>query len=131
VSKWLSGIWRHNPELATFVPVNPTHYIREQDAVRAMAQSEIAQLKFLLACAPMIEIPADDFSTKEFPMRVTTPFAYIHPKTMARMTFQPVLRHCIMFPRTQTKWVLTSLMPEGRVICSPLPIPGLEKILAE
>jgi hypothetical protein len=63
------------------------------------------------------------------------PFAYIHPITFAgilffmRYTSGPELSVTI-FPGSPTKWVVTSLMPTGRVIYSPLQIPGIEKILA-
>jgi hypothetical protein len=97
----------------------------------AASRAEIAQLKFLLASAPMIDAPSDLIRLQ----CLRVPFAYVHPKTMAGMlpkmysTRSP--RGFMIFPGSPTKWVLVSLMPEGRVIFSPLPIPGLEKILAQ
>jgi len=99
--------------------------------VASAHESTIKQLKFLLASAPMIDVPADPRAAREWTKRVSTPFAYIHPKTMAKITFEPVKGSFMIFPGSPTKWVLTSLMPERRVIFSPLAIPGLEKILAE
>jgi hypothetical protein len=97
----------------------------------AAAHAEIKQLKFLLASAPMIDAPTlldarDRFKTLQ------SRFAYIHPKTMARYDFlwnKPV-NGVVMCPGSPTKWVVLSAMPQGRVIYSPLPIPGIEKILA-
>ena len=82
--------------------------------------SEKDQLKFLLSQAPMIDWQPD------FPRRSVTPYAYVHPKTIAsaaRFVSGPFL----MFPPSPTKWLLTSLMPEGRVIFSPNVFPGLDK----
>lgn len=90
------------------------------------AHAEISQLKFLLASAPMMDAPDGDFDMS----RINVPFVYIHPKTLAKLETT-----CGKLPvrvrGAKTKWVPISLMPEGRVIYSPLPIPGLEKILAE
>lgn len=95
----------------------------------AAAHAEIKQLKFLLASAPMIDVPTHD--SMEFLRRAGARFGYIHPKTMAKISFQPVLHYTIMFPGSKTLWVLTSLMPEGRVLFSSIALPGIEKILAK
>jgi hypothetical protein len=106
----------------------PSRWISTDPAMAA----EIRQLKFLLASAPMIDVPPNTLEARTFTQRVvSTPFAYIHPKTMAKLTFEPLRRSFIVFPGSKTKWVLTSLMPEGRVLFSPVPMPGIEKILAQ
>lgn len=107
--------------LQSFSSLNP---------VGSAYEATIKQLKFLLACAPMIDVPVDTFQARQWVRRASGPFAYIHPKTMAKITFEPVKGSFMVFPGSPTKWVLTSLMPERRVIFSPLAIPGLEKILA-
>lgn len=91
-------------------------------------KAQITQLKFLLASAPMIDAPADRFTLAA----CRSPFAYIHPKTFAK-ALPPgmhVNRAFFIFPGSCTKWVLMSTMPEGRVIYSPLPIPGIERLLS-
>lgn len=93
-------------------------------------QSAVKQLKFLLASAPMIDAPTE----KAWLQASQSPFAYVHPKTFATMLdvmhVQCRPRFFVVFPGSPTKWVLTSLMPEGRVLYSPLAVPGIEKILA-
>jgi len=95
------------------------------------AHVEINQLKFLLASAPMTDAPTD----RERLTATRSSFAYINPKTMADLLTKLFLRRepreFMVFPGSPTKWVLLSTMPEGRVIYSPLPIPGIEKILAK
>lgn len=77
---------------------------------------ENEQRKWLLSIAPMIEVPAGE---REFVCRGRSPFGYIHPKTFAKQN--PAGK------KTFTKWIVTSLMPEDRVIFSPFPLPGTEK----
>lgn len=97
-----------------------------------MEQSEIKQLKFLLSQSPMIDFQPD-------PERFTTSrtlYAYVHPITLAKASSSASCavghgRGYIRFPGSPTKWILTSLMPQNRVIYSPNPIPGIEKILAK
>ena len=99
--------------------------------VGSALEPQISQLKFLLASAPMIDAP-NKSEARERLQASRSPFAYIHPKTMAGLSLSAhPIRGFMVFPGSPTKWVLTSLMPEGRVIYSPLPIPGLEKILAQ
>ena len=94
--------------------------------VGSALEAQISQLKFLLANAPMMDAPGGDFDMS----RINIPFVYIHPKTLAKLQTT-----CGKLPvRVQgakSKWVPTSLMPEGRVIYSIRPMPGIEKILAE
>jgi hypothetical protein len=102
--------------------------------VGSALEAQISQLKFLLASAPMIDVPTG-YDTAQRLQKLVSPFAYIHPKTMATMlvdarSTRPI-RSFMVFTGSPTKWVLLSTMPVGRVIFSPLPVPGLEKILAE
>lgn len=96
----------------------------------SFAKAEAAQLKFLLSQAPMIDAPTDRFSAG----RVVTQFAYIHPKTLAKISGgQCTVLHSnpyVLLPPSRTRWVSTSLMPEDRVIYTPNPLPGLTKLLA-
>lgn len=114
------------PERPLFVPSGSLHPV--SDALAA-AHSDIAQLKFLLASAPLIGAP-NKYDLGWF-RRVITPFGYMHPKTMAQYQYigDKVPNGVVTMPESNTRWVLTSLMPENRVILSPFPIPGLEKIM--
>jgi hypothetical protein len=96
----------------------------------AAQAAEIRQLKFLLASAPMIDAPILQFA-HVVATTSKSPFAYINPKTMAKLFPSASSRFFYVFPGSPTKWVLLSTMPEGRVIYSLFPIPGLEKILAQ
>jgi hypothetical protein len=100
--------------------------------VGAALEAQIKQLKFLLAIAPMIDAPTK-YDARMWFARAQAPFGYIHPKTMAHYAhpMDKTPHGMALVPGSPTKWVLTSLMPEGRVILSPLPAPGLEKILAQ
>jgi len=122
VSGWKS-------ERPLFVPSGSLSPV--SDALAA-AHAEITQLKFLLASAPMIDAPKPLDAAGWFRRSVTS-FGYIHPRTMAqyRSSTGSILHGFMILPGSPTKWILTSLMPEGRVIFSPLAIPGLEKILAD
>jgi hypothetical protein len=96
----------------------------------SFVNAEAAQLRFLLSQAPMIDAPTDRFNAG----RAVTNFAYIHPKTLAKVAGGDcTIRHStpyVILPPSSTKWVSTSLMPEGRVIYTPNSLPGLTKILA-
>ena len=96
----------------------------------AAAHSDIIQLKFLLASAPMMDAPSKYEGPSWF-KRAITPFGYMHPKTMAQYQWigDKVPNGVVTMPGSNTRWVLTSLMPENRVILSPFQIPGLEKIM--
>lgn len=88
------------------------------------ACAAISQLKFLLSQAPMHMAPEDRFRATQ----ATAKFAYIHPKTFVQYQERPVTAYGKVVG-SPTKWVMTSLMPEGQVIYSPNPIPGIEKLL--
>lgn len=93
----------------------------------------VKQLRFLLSQAPMLDAPLDAFSAG----RAVTKFAYIHPKTFSKFYFVPI----VLFPKTRafpayvlvppspTRWVVTTLMPEGRVLYTPNALPGIEKLI--
>lgn len=106
---------------------NVNQYLRD---MLAHANVEIAQLKFLLASAPMIDMfaPSDSDSKRRL-SKCVSPFAYIHPKTLAPFTWGMPPKRVYVFPGSKTVWVPMSTMPEGRVIFSPIPVPGIEKIL--
>jgi hypothetical protein len=96
----------------------------------ATLQAEIDQLKFLLASAPMTVAPVvSDPGSRTRLMGARTKFAYIHPKTISGFTWGMPPKRAIKFPGSPTLWLLTSLMPEGRIIFSDLPIPGFEKLV--
>lgn len=88
----------------------------------------VKQLQFLLEQAPMIEAPTTLHRLQE--MRYNN-FAYIHPFTLAKASngkAEPKGHICVFTP-SPTKWVVTSIMPKDRVIFTPNPIPGIEKLL--
>jgi len=93
-------------------------------------KAENSQLKFLLSQALMIDAPTDRFNAS----LATTRFAYIHPKTLAKASGGDcIIKHTtpyVLLSPSPTRWVSTSLMPEGRVIYTPNPLPGLLKLLA-
>lgn len=124
--------------------LEPTYFVMHPDNTYSAAKpqprvrvqpysfdnSTIAVLQFLLSQAPMIDAPRDKWNAA----RATTRFAYIHPKTLAAIASgECTIRHgkpYVVLSPSQTRWVSTSLIPEGRVIYSPNPVPGLEKLLA-
>jgi hypothetical protein len=117
---------------ANVVIAGPARAFSSLSPVSSALEDTIKQLKFLLASAPMINVPESPTEAREWVRRAGTAFAYIHPATMAKITFESLSHKSFMvFGKGPTKWVLTSLMPKERVIFSPLAIPGLEKILAE
>lgn len=84
--------------------------------------SERAMLKFLLGNAPMIDAIDPTLLT-----RGATAFAYINPKTFAKLSRGKIATGDYRFPPPPTRWLCTSLMPEDRVIFSPTALPGTEK----
>lgn len=128
----------------SFVPpyATPTYYVRHPNNTYSVAvpqpgscavhdaenESQIAQLKFLLNAAPMMDAPEHLRAAASM-----TKFAYINPRTFAsKYLANPslsVVKGYGCLSGSPTKWVLLSTMPEGRVIFSPSPIPGIEKIL--
>lgn len=93
----------------------------DANMLRAATEAENKQLKFLLSCAPIIDMNPDCVR------RSTTPYAYIHPKTLAKLRCGQVRANFVKFPGSPTVWILTSLMPEDRVIFSQSTLPGLEQ----
>ena len=106
---------------------NVNQYLRD---MLVEANAQIAQLKFLLASAPMIDMfsPSDSDSKRRL-SKTVSPFAYIHPKTLAPFTWGMPPKRVYVFPGSKTVWVPMSTMPEGRVIFSPIPVPGIDKLL--
>lgn len=106
---------------------NINQYLRDS---LALATVQISQLKFLLASAPMIDMfSVTDFNARTRLRTMTSPFAYIHPKTLAPFTVGMPPKRVYAFSGSRTVWVPMSTMPEGRVIFSPLAVPGIEKLL--
>jgi hypothetical protein len=90
----------------------------------------IKQLSFLLEQAPMMDVAQFSDFTRLQDSRA--PYAYIHPSTFAQITNGrvPVKGAVTVIPRSPTRWVVTSLMPVGRVIFTPNAMPFIEKIVA-
>ena len=88
------------------------------------------QLKFLLSQAPMVDFVPQLERVKASRAK----YAYVHPKTIACMSrYATQANLCtpfVLFAGSPTKWIVTSLMPEDRVIYTPNPMPGYEKRLA-
>lgn len=92
---------------------------------------QIDQLQFLLAQAPMLDAPLPGGPNARNRLAASsTAFASIHPKTLAPFVIDRPPNNVYRFSGSFTVYVLSSLMPEGRVLYSPLQIPGLEKTLA-
>lgn len=88
------------------------------------------QLRFLLSQAPMLDAPTDLGAAAHS----VTKFAYVHPKTFATFTkgaYSPKSSApYVQIRPSPTKWIITTLMPEGVVIYTSNPLPGIEKLLA-
>ena len=93
---------------------------------------QINDQRFLLNEAPMQNTPEDILRAS----CAVTSFAYAHPSTAVRMGLVPSgssmknpdtpwVLPVVLIP-SRTRWVFTSLMPEGRVIFTPNRMPGLE-----
>lgn len=91
----------------------------------AEANVTIAQLSFLLSAAPMIDMFPYDWTGQTRMATVQSPFAYVHPKTLAPFVQGNPPSRWYSFPGSRTKWIPMSSMPEGRVIFSPSSIPGV------
>lgn len=135
----LSKLFRSNPEPVAVdaqPPITATEAVANENVnqylrdMMARANVEISQLKFLLASAPMIDMfsPSDSDSKRRL-SKLVSPFAYIHPKTLAPFTWGMPPKRVYVFPGSKTVWIPMSTMPEGRVIFSPIPVPGIEKLL--
>ena len=97
---------------------------RWKTEIRALANENV-QLKFLLAQAPMLDAPvATDPTGRQRLAASRSQFAYIHPKTLAPFTWGLPPKTVYCFGVSPTKYVLLSLIPEGRVLYSPFQLPG-------
>lgn len=132
------------PNGAYFIPGTrlPVYFVMHSDHTYSVANPQphrpdpnnskatLDTLKFLLSQAPMIDAPTDRFNAA----RAVTKYAYIHPTTLAKLaTYTCTIKHgqpWITLAPSPTRWISTTLMPEGRVIYTPNAIPGLEKLLA-
>ena len=117
---------RHPDNTFSIAKPQPSLYPKTNPVHRVIAQ----QISFLLSQAPMLDAP----DGLERAAHSVTKFAYVHPRTFAKFTrgaYSPLTSAPYVRIRPSgTKWVLTTMMPEDRVIYTPNPIPGLEKILA-
>ena len=99
-----------------------------KESVDPVTKSKLAHLKFLLSQAPLIQGPTADHIRSS-----RSPFAYVHPKTLAAASAGAcTIKHgapFVQFPGSPTRWVSTTLMPEGNVIYTPNALPGLGNIL--
>jgi len=118
------------------MPVPVPLYAHNEDVILRMKadlrrlEAENIQLRFLLNQAPMLNAPENI----ERAAHAVTKFAYAQPATFRNIigwdpvTFlhegrsSPPLR----IAPSPTEWILTNLVPLGRVIYSPNLIPGLE-----
>jgi hypothetical protein len=108
---------------------HPTHV--STNALVATMEGTIRQLRFLLDQAPMIDAPTGEDGECRARLRASSSnFAYVHPKTLSRWVETPATT-VLKFPGSKTKYVLTSLMPEGRIIYSQTALPGIEKLLEQ
>ena len=126
-------------------PLQPLYFVRREDMTFAVADPQPSlfpkpdwmarivakQISFLLSQAPMMDAP----DGLERAAHSVTKFAYVNPKTFAKFTrgaYSPkTSAPFVRIKPSPTKWVLTTMMPEDRVIYTPNPIPGLEKLLAD
>lgn len=109
--------------------------VTNQDQIEDLKQklsvekAKTAQLHFLLYQAPTMDIPDRSRACKS-----VTRFAYINPRTFALLSSRPGLlaaeRTIQSLEPSPTKWLLTDLMPEGRVIFSPDCIPDWRPLCA-
>ena len=117
---------RHTNDSFSVAKPQPSLYPKIDPMPRVVAKT----VSFLLSQAPMMDAP----DSLERAAHSVTRFAYVHPKTFAKFTrgaYSPKTgAPYVQIRPSPTKWVLTTLMPEDRVIYTPNPIPGLEKILA-
>jgi hypothetical protein len=80
----------------------------------------VAGLRFLLEQAPMLNAPTDLMGAAH----AVTPFAYIHPDTFGMMLRMHVVdKPSYRIAPSPTAWIMTTLMPRGRVIYTPNKMP--------
>lgn len=132
----LSQLFRKTPKAIekpapTFTDIqqhmNVNQYLRDS---LAEANVTISQMGFLLASAPMIDMFPHTWDGVAQMEKSQSPYAYINPKTLAPFVPNTITKDRFhVFMGSPTKWIPMSSMPEGRVIFSPLQVPGLEKSL--
>ena len=86
------------------------------------------KLQFLLEQAPMMDINPNGYEMRSRLRASTIAFAYVNAKTMVSLidVGKPAPPY-IKIPGSPTKWILTPLIPEGKVIFSPNRMPGLDE----
>jgi hypothetical protein len=90
----------------------------------------IEQLRFLLEQAPMLDTAQFTDFTRMQASRAA--YAYLHPITFASISNGrvPVTSGFTLIPHSPTHWVVTTLMPVGRVIFTPNAMPFIGKVTA-
>ena len=113
----------------------------EHQALCAQAERNITnrwrdwayQFEFLLSQAPMIDAPTDKARLEAS----RTAYAYISPETFRSFAKFSSEAQCAIShgrswftaPSSPTRYVITKLMPDSRIIYSSNPIPVIEKFL--
>jgi hypothetical protein len=97
---------------------------QEMGRILDFVRQDKEKAAFLLENGALVDAPSELYRA----MHAITPYAYIHPKTLAKLvggcTTYPTHPWIFLSP-SPTRWVSTDLMPEGRVIYSPNAMPGL------
>lgn len=101
---------------------NVNQYLRD---MLVQANAEIAQLKFLLESAPMI-----DMLTQDRLAACRAKYAFAHPKSIAPFTWGVPPSRWYKFSGSPTYWIPVSSIPEGRVLFSPWPLPGMKSLVS-
>lgn len=124
--------WRNQDEIDVLTVLNDVQAAQ----IRALREDVVSldrsgsQVLFLLTQAPIMDAP----TTMPF-AGVGAKFVYIHPATFSKLMRTSldfgVLKTsvCSHGPKS-SRWVLTPLLPEGRVIYSANQMPGLESLIA-
>ena len=97
--------------------------------------TQIKQLRFIVDQAPMMNAPEGLDALSRLNNSVI-PYIYINPKTWEAITIslfstgtaRPKYPYYRISRRCPTRFVPTDLIPEGRMLCTPNKIPGIEGI---
>lgn len=117
----LTGWSEKNPVIVDWSGTHPDH---------VTSDVMVKQLSFLLEQAPMLDAEPIDLRRMK---GMVTSYAYVHPVTFSKMTDGKTSIAATGFTTitpSPTKWVVTSLMPKGRIILTPNAMPFLEKVTA-
>jgi len=89
------------------------------------AQRNFNQSQFLLESAPMIDAPLSPVDACSRFAAIRSKYGFIHPATMSKYMGWISRDDHAIFPGSPTKWLLTPLMPENRILMTPMPMPFL------